>query len=204
MSLSHVYRTFLLMTIAVSLGLVFLADYAWAAARPEQGVLDNIINQFHRAAAPWGEKILGYARMMFLGIAVIYLVYSSGMVLLEGGDITKFFAHLMKITMFFGFFWFLLESGLYIAETILDSMIRIASSATGTGATSASEFMNVAFTLFYKILENLSVWDPATSLMACLVAIILLILFALIAANLTIEYCAAWVLLYICLLHFPR
>jgi len=195
MNSSHASRIFLLTGIVVSLGLVFFLDCAWAA--DQSMVLDNINKQFHAAAAPWGEKILVFAQRLFLGIAVIYLVYSSGMVLLEGGgEFQKFFAHLIKISIFFGFYYFLLESGLTIAETIINSMIELSSIATGTGATSASEFMTVAFALFYKILENLSVWEPATSLVACIVAVILLILLALIAANLTIEYCAAWVLLY--------
>lgn len=159
-------------------------------------ILDDITKAFGDAASTWKTTILNYAEVLFWGLGIISLVYTTGMMFLEGADIQKFFAHFIRFIMFFGFFLFLLRNGPYIGGTLIDSMLEIGAKATGTGATSASGFMDTAFEIFDKILDSLSIWSPGVSIMACIMAVLLLLVLSIIAANLTIEYCAAWMLLY--------
>ena len=181
------------------LGLLLLSCFLFAdpaAAAQSSGILTNITNDFQAAASSWRATILNYAEVLFWGLGIISLVYTTGVLFLDGADIQRFFAHFIRFIMFFGFFLFLLRNGPYIGGTLIDSMLQIGAQATGTGATDASGFMDIAFDIFDKILDSLSIWSPGLSILACLMAILLLLILSIIAANLTIEYCAAWILLY--------
>lgn len=119
---------FILHAACLLLCLVFFADGAWAA--DSSGLLDDIVQRFRGAASSWGDTILNYAETLFWGFGVISLVYTSGMLLLDGADIQKNFAHFIRFIMFFGFFLFLLKNGPAIAKTILNSMMQIGNSVT--------------------------------------------------------------------------
>ena len=102
---------------------------------------------------------------------------------------------MIRFIMFFGFYSYLLENGPNIAETIIYSMVTIGKKSSITEV-DPTTFINTAFDIFEQLIDNASITSPINSAFAALIAIILLIIMALIAANLTIEYCAAWVLLY--------
>lgn len=191
--------SFYLSVLAGFLALLLLSCFIFAdsaSAANSSGILTNITNDFQAAASGWQATILNYAEVLFWSLGIISLVYTTGVLFLDGVDIQRFFAHFIRFIMFFGFFLFLLKNGPYIGETLIDSMLQIGSQATGTGATDASSFMDTAFDIFDKILDSLSIWSPGLSILACLMAILLLLILSIIAANLTIEYCAAWILLY--------
>ena len=102
---------------------------------------------------------------------------------------------MIRFIMFFGFYSYLLENGPNIAETIIYSMVTIGKKSSITEV-DPTTFINTAFDIFEQLIDNASITSPIKSAFAALIAIILLIIMVLIAANLTIEYCAAWVLLY--------
>jgi len=201
MTLSHVHRVFFLAGVVFSLSLVFFPDCVWGA-QGSAGILDDVVKEFEKAASDWGKTILVYAKGLFFGIAIIYLVYSSAMVLMNsagpGSDFMHFFAHLIRISIFFGFFYFLLENGPYIAGTILESMIQIGNEATKSNASSPSSIMDVGLNVFSRIVKSVSFFstDIGIAIINSLIGLMILLIFALIAANLFIEYCTAWVLLY--------
>jgi P-type conjugative transfer protein TrbL len=78
-------------------------------------------------------------------------------------------------------------------------MILIGNQAVPHGAASPSRILDVALSISQKLLSNFSLWpsDFGPTLVTCIAAFGILIIFALIAANFAIEYCAAWVLLYV-------
>lgn len=189
------YKIFTIIAIVlVAGGVLLFTDYALAADGSQ--VLATVTNKFKMAASAWGDILLNYAKALFWGLGVISLVYTTGEQFLKGLDIQQYFAHLIKFIMFFGFFLFLLENGPWIARTLINSMMKLGSHATGAGIATGSDFMDTAFEIYDKIALAADDADLFTGLLLGLFSIILLLIFAIIAANLTIEYCAAWILLY--------
>jgi P-type conjugative transfer protein TrbL len=68
--------------------------------------------------------------------------------------------------------------------------------ASGTGVTNPSGVMDIGFDIFNKVMSQTSIWSPTDSLIGALLAGVTLIVIALIAANMTIMLCSAWILLY--------
>ena len=166
------------------------------AAVSSSNILSGVTNQFQTQAAAWGGIITGYATWLFWTLGTISLVWTGGTLVLKRADIGEFFAELIRFCLFFGFFLWLLQNAASIGTAIINSMIMIGANASQSGATNPSAVMDIGFQIFYKVMQQTSVWSPVDSFIGAVIAGIILICIALIAANMTIMLCSAWMLLY--------
>ena len=179
----------------VTIFLVFLFDSQDAfAAVDNEGILNAVSDGFRRQAMMWGQKMMSYASWLFWTLAVISMIFTFGFLIFEGSDFNKFFGTLIRFIITLGFFWWLLTNGTNIAVAIIGSMQRIGAGVGGSSVTSASGVMSVAFKVFDTIQEGVSITSPAVSIGLVLIACVSLLVMAMIAVNLTLEYCSAWVL----------
>ena len=63
----------LILAILSFLALLIPVDCAWAAA-PDSRILNRVVEEFRKGASAWGDIILGYARLLFFGIAIIHII----------------------------------------------------------------------------------------------------------------------------------
>ena len=125
------------------------------------------------------------------------MVWTFGMMALRKADIGEFFAELVRFTIFTGFFWWLLTNGPNFASTIYASLRQIAGNATGLGqALSPSGIVDIGFAIFYKVMDQSSVWSPVDSMAGILMAVAILIVLALIGVNMLLLLASGWVLAY--------
>jgi P-type conjugative transfer protein TrbL len=137
-----------------------------------------------------------YATWLFWALGAISLVWTGGALVLKRADIGEFFAEFIRFCVFFGFYLWLLQNAAAIGTAIINSMIQIGANASQTGASNPSAVMDIGFQIFYKVMQQMSVWSPVVSIIGGLLAAIILVCIALIAANMTIMLCSAWILLY--------
>jgi type IV secretion system protein TrbL len=166
------------------------------AVIPSYGILNNVTNQFQTQASTWGSIITGYATNLFLALGTISLVWTGGTLMLKRADIGEFFAEFIRFILFFGFYLWLLQNAAGIGTAIINSLIQIGADASHTGVGNPSAVMDMGFQIFQKVMEQTSVWSPKDSLIGAILAGIILICIAIIAANMTIMLCSAWILLY--------
>jgi len=166
------------------------------AADSSSNILNNVTSQFQAQASTWGGIITGYATWLFWVLCTISLVWTGGALVLKRADIGEFFAEFIRFCVFFGFFLWLLQNAAGIGTAIINSLIQIGANASQTGAANPSAVMDIGFQIFYKVMQQTSVWSPVDSLIGALLGGIILICIALIAANMTIMLCSAWILLY--------
>jgi len=159
-------------------------------------ILNNVTDQFRANASGWAGVITGYATWLFYILGTISLVWTGGTLVLKRADIGEFFAEFIRFSVFFGFFLWLLQNAAGIGSAIINSLIQIGANASQTGASNPSAVMDIGFQIFYKVMQQTSVWSPVDSFIGALLAGIILICIALIAANMTIMLCSAWILLY--------
>jgi type IV secretion system protein TrbL len=175
---------------------ILLFAFDASAAISSNNILNNVTDQFHAQASAWAGIIIGYATWLFWTLGIISLVWTGGTLVLKRADIGEFFAEFIRFSIFFGFFLWLLQNAVPIGASIINSLIQIGANASQTGAANPSAVMDIGFQIFYKVMQQTSLWSPVASMTGAIVAGIILICIALIAANMTIMLCSAWILLY--------
>ena len=184
--------------IAVPL-FVWLAFFAMdaQAAVDSAGVFDNVLARYQSAAAGWAGYITTRATWLFWTLVVISMVWTFGMMALRKADIGEFFAEFVRFTIFTGFFWWLLSNGPNFASSIYDSLRQIGSSASGLSSTlTPSTVVDVGFDIFYKVMDQSSVWSPVDSMAGILIAVVILVVLALVAVNMLLLLASGWILAY--------
>ena len=192
-------RTSVTLKIAIPLfvvGLVFFAHDAQAAVN-SAGVFDNVLAKYQAAASGWAGVISSRASWLFWTLVVISMVWTFGMMALRKADIGEFFAEFVRFTIFTGFFWWILTNGPNFASSIYDSLRQIASSASGLGnALSPSSVVDVGFEIFYKVMDQSSMWSPVDSMTGILLALAILVVLALVGVNMLLLLTSGWILAY--------
>jgi P-type conjugative transfer protein TrbL len=178
---------------------LLLPDLAVAAG--ERGVmLNDISDEFRKTAAEWAKALLDPAERLFWVLTWISLVYTTGMFLYKGSSFADFYGHFLRFLIVTGFFFWVLTKSTELFPAIINSGLKLATDATGTGLGDPSSVMDLAFETadgIFKAASNLKGIDNVpNSLLLYIIGFVILIILALVAANLTIELCAAWIVLY--------
>ena len=179
--------------------LVWLAFFSTDASAQmnSSGLFDDVLNRYNAAASGWAGVITNAASWLFWLLVTISMVWTFGMMALRKADIGEFFAELVRFTIFTGFFWWLLTNGPNFASTIYASLRQIAGNATGLGqALSPSGIVDIGFAIFYKVMDQSSVWSPVDSMAGILMAVAILVVLALIGVNMLLLLASGWVLAY--------
>jgi len=167
------------------------------AAINNAGILDNVLNRYSLAANTWAGTITTHATWLFWTLAIISMVWTFGMMALRKADLGEFFAEFIRFTVFTGFFWWLLQNGPSFATSIMNSLRQIGGTATGTGsALSPSGIVDIGFDIFFKVLDQSSVWSPVDSAVGITISAAVLVILALIGVNMLLLLVSGWILAY--------
>lgn len=167
------------------------------AAIDNAGILDNVLSRYQTAASTWAATITTHATWLFWTLALISMVWTFGMMALRKADIGEFFAEFIRFTVFTGFFWWLLSNGPSFATSIMDSLRTIGGNATGTGSSlTPSGIVDIGFDIFFKVLDQSSVWSPVDSAVGIIISTAVLVILALIGVNMLLLLVSGWILAY--------
>lgn len=188
-------KTWQLIGVVIFVGLLFVAEAH--AAIDSNGVLDNVLNQYWQAASQWSSILSSAAKRLFWSLVVISMVWTFGMMLLRKADIGEFFAEFVRFTIFTGFFWWLLTNGPVFANSIIQSLTQLGSTASGLGNSFLpSSIVDVGFGIFGKVIDGSKILEPIDSAIGIIIALIILFILALIGINMLLLMVAAWILAY--------
>jgi len=178
------------------LWLAFFSVQAFAAI-DNAGIMDNVLSRYSVAASAWGAIITKRATWLFWTLTVISMVWTFGMMALRKADLGEFFAEFVRFTIFTGFFWWLLLNGPDFAVSIMKSLRQIGAEATGLGNSLApSGIVDIGFDIFFKVLDQSSVWSPVDSACGITIGAIILVVFALVGVNMLLLLISGWILAY--------
>lgn len=140
------------------------------------------------------------ASWLFWTLGTISFTWTMGMLALKKADIGDFFAEFIRFTLFFGFFYWLLQNGPTFAHTITDSLMTIgsrASTAAGSsGVLTPSGIVNTGFAIWKQAVFNLTFWSPIDSFIGLLLSAGILLLLTVVAVNMLLLLVSAWILMY--------
>lgn len=186
--------------IAVALMLLSLAALAHAqgAGLNSSGISDDILERFRTGAAGWGGVILKYASWLFWVLASISLTITFVFMALRRADFGEIFAELIRFILVTGFFWWLLISAPAFSTAIIDGLRKMGAEAggLGVGEMAPSGIVDTGFAIFYKAVDNSSAMKPVDSAVGISAALGVVIVLGLIAVNMLLLLCAAWLLSY--------
>lgn len=169
--------------VGLLLWLVFFSVEAQAVI-DNAGVLDNVLARYSAAASTWAATITARASWLFWTLTLISMVWTFGMLALRKADIGEFYAEFVRFTIFTGFFWWLLTNGPNFATDIMNSLRTIGGTASGTGSSlTPSGIVDIGFDIFFKVLDQSSVWSPVDSAAGILISAAILVILALIGVN---------------------
>jgi type IV secretion system protein TrbL len=166
------------------------------AAINGQGILDDVESKFHTAASGWAATLTAKASWLFWMLALISMVWTHGMLLFRKADIADFYGEFIRFIIFTGFFWWLLTNGPTMAIDVIDSMQTLGDTASGITGTTPSGIVDVGFMIFNKVVQQSSIASPMMSTAGLIMAILVITILALIAANMLILLVSAWILAY--------
>lgn len=165
-------------------------------------ILDSTVAKYRDAAKGWEPVLKGYAKKLFLVLCVISLVFTAGWGFLRGNmGIGDFFAEFVKFGITMGFFYWLLENGPVMAKAIIDSMTQMgamgaqASSTYGAKLT-PSDICTQGFGLLYDAVAEFGKSDYSTGAIVIVVALVIAVVFGVIAAQMVVLLCLSWILIY--------
>jgi len=165
------------------------------AAINNAGILDNVLTQYNNAASSWAVAITTRATWLFWTLATISMVWTFGLMALRKADIGEFYAEFLKFTIFTGFFWWLLLNGPNFATDIISSLRTLGGLATGTtGAFTPSGIVDIGFDIFFKVLDQSSVWSPVDSAAGIIISAFILIILTLVGVNMLLLLISGWIL----------
>lgn len=177
--------------------LVPFALDARAGIDTDPGVLDVVLDRYQSAASTWSTVIAARATWLFWLLATISMVWTFGMMALRKADIGEFFAEFLRFTVTTGFFWWLLINGPAFARSIMDGLRQLAANASGNPATlMPSNIVDIGFAIFFRVLDQSSVWSPVDSACGIIVGVVILVVLALVAVNMLILLVSGWILAY--------
>lgn len=167
-----------------------------AAQLTNQGMLDQVVNQFATKAASWQTVVMAAATWLFWTLGTISLVWTGGMLALRKADIGEFFAEFVRFILFFGFFLWLLRNGPTFASSIIQSLQQLGEQASGTSSVTPSSIVDIGFMIWKQAITNLSIWSPVDSFVGTLLSAAIMLLLAAVAVNMLLILVSAWILMY--------
>lgn len=150
----------------------------------------------------WADVMQSYAINLFFILAGIALIVNIILTILESGgsvDINKILAFILKFSFVTGFFYFLLNNGLELANGIIQYFLSIGNDSLqyGTDNKGAVEnILNSIYILWEAILDEISFFNPADSLGLLFFGIFIVIIMIIILGNYLVEVASAFILVY--------
>jgi type IV secretion system protein TrbL len=177
--------------------LVLAAPVAHGQAVDVHSVVDTLLAKYKSAGQAWTGTIQTAATKFFWLLATISLGWTCISMAIKQSDLVEIVAELCRFIMFTGFFLWLLLNGATFAKGIVKSLWQIGGDAAGTGQSIyPGDLITLGMKVYQQTLQHVNWLQPESIVAPIIIAVIILIVCALIAVNMILLLCAAWIVLY--------
>jgi type IV secretion system protein TrbL len=177
--------------------LVVAAPVAHAQAVDVHSVVDTLLGKYKSAGQTWATTIQNAATNLFWLLATISLAWTCISMGIKQADLVEIVAELCRFIMVTGLFFWLLTNGPTFANDIVRSLWQVGGDATGTGQSIyPGDLITLGMQVFQQEMTQINILLPAATGIPAAIAVVILIVCALIAVNMILLLCAAWIVLY--------
>ena len=168
-----------------------------AQAVDVHSIVDTLLGKYKSAGQAWTVTIETAATKLFWLLATISLGWTCVSMAIKQSDLVEIVAELCRFIMFTGFFFWLLLHGASFGNAIVSSLRQIGGDAAGTGqAIYPGDLITLGMKVYQQTLTHVNWLQPESIVAPIMIAVIILIVCALIAVNMILLLCAAWIVLY--------
>ncbi|MBV8225710.1 MAG: P-type conjugative transfer protein TrbL, partial [Verrucomicrobia bacterium] len=183
--------------VLLLLSLVLAVPVVHAQAVDMHSVVDTLLSKYKSAGQTWTVTIENAATNLFWLLATISLGWTCVSMAIKQADLGELVAELCRFIMFTGFFFWLLLNGATFGNGIVKSLWQIGGDAGGTGQSIyPGDLITLGMKVYQQTLQHVSFLQPESIVAPIIIAVIILIVCALIAVNMILLLCAAWIVLY--------
>lgn len=170
---------------------------ALVAATINMAIVDPLLQKFQAAGATWATAIKGAASWLFWVLATISVSWTLITLGMRRADLMEICAEMVRFIMFTGLFFWLLTNGPTFANDIVQSLWKIGGQASGNGqAVFPGDLITLGLQVFQNAVTHVNFLSPESILAPVLIAIGIMVMCTLIACNMIILLCAAYIVLY--------
>lgn len=162
---------------------------------PTDRSMDTIVLGYINAAATWESSIATSASRLFALLAALDVVFMGLMMVLKKSDFQDIIGELVKRMLIIGFFLILLTNGSAWTTIIVESFRELASTASGISSIAPSNVMDNGIRIAVNLINSQSGWDLAAKTVAGLIGLGILVIFALLTAELVVVLISTYILL---------
>ena len=160
-------------------------------------VVDTLLAKYKSAGQTWTVTIENAATKLFWLLATISLGWTCVSMAIKQSDLVEIVAELCRFIMFTGFFFWLLLNGATFANGIVNTLRQVGGDASGTGQSIyPGDLITLGMKVYQQTLTRVNWLQPESIVAPIIIAVIILIVCALIAVNMILLLCAAWIVLY--------
>lgn len=192
-------HTSLRVKVALAVALLFFA-IPDAEAIPIRSVVSEVFDRF--ANHSLGDVVLDAAKSLFWTLALISLVWTMGMLIVRQ-DIGEMLMELLRFIIVTGIFYWLLinastrQGGEGFVDAIVNSFLNMANTdPTASLTTNANNIFRKGMNVFYHVVVETADGDEPDRILSGGIATVILVLCALISAQVLLALVMAWVLAY--------
>ena len=183
--------------LALLLLLLLALPAAYAQSVDMHSVVDTLLSKYKSAGQTWANTIEQAATNLFWLLAMISLGWTCASMAIRQSDLVEIVAELCRFIMFTGFFFWLLLHGAPFSNAIVKSLWQIGGDAGGTGQSIyPGDLITLGMKVYQQTLQHVSFLQPESIVAPIIIAVIILIVCALVAVNMILLLCAAWIVLY--------
>jgi len=168
-----------------------------------KGTLDEMVDRFKMHSLGWEGVFKKHATWLFWTLACISMTWTFGTLALRKADMGDFFAELVRFMLFAGFFWFLLDNGPAIANSIVKSLQTLGGEANsaydGPKELSPSGVVDMGWSVYKSATTKnalKAMLNPAITAINMLLALLIVLFMGLIAINMALLLISAWMMAY--------
>lgn len=172
-----------------ALALLLLPEQAYAA---DEDFVSRLVHEFYTKTAAWEPTLKRYALTVFrwlVTLEVCFLGIKAALNRDQIGDILKQFVMLLLMA---GFFMAVITYYKEWSWNLINGLGAIGRELTPGGYSSESPFLT-GMQLVKLVLDKLSVWSPGNSIALLVAALVIIVCFALISAQVVFIKCEAMI-----------
>ncbi len=151
-----------------------------------------LVREFYNKTSDWESTLKRYALIVFRWLVILEVCFLSIKAALNRDQIPDIFKQFVMLLLMAGFFLAVINYYQEWAWNLINGLGAIGKELTPSGYSSESPFLT-GMQLVKLVLDKLSVWSPGNSIALLIAALVIIVCFALISAQVVFIKCEAMV-----------
>lgn len=163
-----------------------------AAHAQNANVIDQVVQRYQAATAGWSGSLLQMAQNTFFILATIQVAWAFLRLAVRNASYSEFVAEFVSQIMYVGIFLWGLTTTTTWGPAIINTFRQAGGMASGTTVLTPGDIFAVGIQVSTTIMAQMSVWSPESSVGLLICGVVVMVVFALMAALMVVALVRAY------------